>query len=206
MSPQTTPTPVAGPPFTLSGTVYEATSTGRRPLAGVPLDVSLEYQQRTPRVTSDSAGRYSVSIGSAESHKVAAELEGYSQPCRASVALTADGVLDVYVVANSLLERVAIPPSLPVVQPTLTGRVFERTTSGLRPVSGAKVYMDFSAGFGIAPSANTVTDSAGRYLLCNVQDVGWGLTVNAWKYPRYSEARHVPTPITSEVDLEIVER
>ena len=84
--------------------------------------------------------------------------------------------------------------------------MFERTTSGLRPVSGAKVYMDFSAGFGIAPSANTVTDSAGRYLLCNVQDVGWGLTVNAWKYPRYSEARHVPTPITSEVDLEIVER
>lgn len=159
-----------------------------------------------PRVTSDESGRYSVWIASGESHKVAAVIDGYSQPCRASIALTEDGVLDVYLVSNAHLERDGIPPSLPVVEPTLRGRVFEPTARGLRPASGANVYIDFSAGFGSAPSARTVTDHAGGYLLCNVRDVGWGLTVNAWKYPRYSERVTVPTPITSEIDLVLVER
>jgi hypothetical protein len=205
-SPLTTPIPGAGPPFTLSGTVYEATSSGARPLGGVPLDVSLEHQEREPRVTSDSDGRYSVLVASRESHKVAAVMPGFSQPCRASIALTRDGMLDIYLVASALLERTGVPASLPIVEPTLTGRVFEPTAAGRKPVSGANVYIDFSGGFGIAASARTVTDSTGRYFLCNVRDAGWGLTVNAWKYPLYSQSVTVPTPTTSEIDLELAER
>jgi hypothetical protein len=121
---------------------------------------------------------------------------------------TTDGVrplADLYLVSNAHLERYGIPPSLPVVEPTLRGLVFETIPGGRSPVGGANVYIDFGAGFGWAPSARTVTDSTGRYLLCNVLDVGYGLTVNAWKYPRYSQAAPVPTPITSEIDLELME-
>jgi hypothetical protein len=91
-------------------------------------------------------------------------------------------------------------------RPIAASRALEPTASGLHPVVGAGVYVDFSGGFGIAASARTVTDSTGRYLLCNVSDVGWGLTVNAWKYPLYSESIPVPTPITAEIDLVLTRR
>ena len=117
---------------------------------------------------------------------VAWSKEGYSQPCRAAVDLKSDSVVDVYVVSNALLEKSGIPPSYPVVQPTLAGRVVERTLSGLAPIAGAQVIVNFGALLGWAPSTRTVTDVTGRYLLCNIVDAGQGLVLSAGKGPLYT--------------------
>ena len=206
------PTPVATasplPPFTLSGTVYESTASGLKPLAGAPLDISVEYQSWPPKTTTDAEGRYSLSGLRPEKLKVVIEKEGYSQPCRVAVDLESDSVVDVYVVSNALLEKSGIPPSYPVVQPTLAGRVVERTSSGMTPIAGARVVVDFSALFGWAPSATTVTDVTGRYLLCNIVDAGQGLAVVAGKFPPYllvfvELGRMLPS---TPVDIELKQR
>jgi hypothetical protein len=172
-------------------------------MAGIPLDISSEIQTWSPRTSSDGQGRYSVSGLNAQALKVAAVTDNYSQPCRAAINMTQDSTLDIYLVSNSVLATRGVPASLPVVAPTLTGRVLEPTSTGMKPAAGVRVYVDFSGGLGIAASANTVTDPSGRYLLCNVRDVGVGLTVNAHKYPLYSNAVSVPTPITAQIDLEL---
>ena len=84
------PAPGSSPPapvsFTLTGVVYEATAAGRRPLSGVGLDVSVEYQSWPPNVFSDSTGRYRVpntSIGGPL--QIIADMPGYKQPCRVAV-------------------------------------------------------------------------------------------------------------------------
>ena len=143
------PTPSAM--FTLTGTVYESTRDGRRPLAGIPLDISVDYQSWPPRATTDAEGRYRFSASSSEKLNVRAEKEGYSQPCRSAVALIEDSVVDVYMVADATLLANGVPASMPVIQPTLRGTVFERATGSIRPVQGAKVTGDFSAGFGWGP-------------------------------------------------------
>ena len=183
------PTPVATasplPPFTLSGTVYESTASGLKPLAGAPVDISVEYQSWPPKTTTDAEGRYSLSSLGPEKLKVFIDKEGYSQPCRAAVDLKRDSVVDVYVVSNALLEKSGIPPSYPVVQPTLAGRVVERTSSGLTPIAGARVVVDFGALLGWAPSTRTVSDATGRYLLCNIVDAGQGLVLVADEGPSF---------------------
>jgi len=194
------------PPFTLSGVVYESTADGLRPLAGIPLDVSVEYQQWPPKVTSDSQGRYSVSGLQPDKLKVAAEKEGYSQPCRANVDLKRDSVLDVFVVSNTLLARTGIPSSYPVIEPTLTGLVFERTAGGgTKPVSGVRVGIDFTGGWGWAPSAITVSDAEGRFLMCNVTDVGLGIiAIWAYKPPTLrSDFLELLMPFPTSIDIEV---
>jgi hypothetical protein len=197
------PTPSAM--FLLTGTVYESTREGRRPLAGMPLDISVEYQSWPPRATTDADGRYRFSASSSETLHVRAEKEGYSQPCRSAVALIKDTVVDVYVVADATLSANGVPASMPVSQPTLQGTVFERTAGDVRPVQGVKVTGDFSAGLGWAPNATTVTDAAGRYLLCGLGgDIGLELMVQRPGQPN----RFVPVDIrtTTTLDIELAAR
>ncbi len=111
---------------TLTGTVYEATREGRRPLAGIPLDISVDYQQRSPVTTTDADGQYRFFGSSLEKWNVRVEKAGYSQPCRAAKALNAESVMDVYVVSDATLALHGVPASMPVIQPTLSGTVFER--------------------------------------------------------------------------------
>jgi hypothetical protein len=143
-----------------------------------------------------------------EKLKVFIDKEGYSQPCRAAVDLKSDSVVDVYVVSNALLEKSGIPPSYPVVQPTLAGRVVERTSSGLTPIAGARVVVDFGALLGWAPSTRTVTDATGRYLLCNIVDAGQGLVLTALKGPLYASFSVEPggTLPSTPVDIELKKR
>jgi len=198
------PVETPAPSITLSGIVYENTANGVRPFASVPLDISSEIQSHTPRVASDDAGRYRLSGLSESAVKVAAEISGYSQPCRAAVILKGDAVLDVHLVSNATLEREGVPSSLRMVDTVVSGRVVEGTPQGIQPVAGVKVTMDFSGGFGWAPSANTVTDQAGRFLLCNVADVGLGLELVAGK-GGYALAL-VPVNLTTSkhYDIELV--
>jgi hypothetical protein len=72
--------PSAAPIFTLTGTVYESTREGRRPLAGIPLDISADYQQRSPVTTTDSDGRYRFVGSSSEKLNVRVEKAGFANP------------------------------------------------------------------------------------------------------------------------------
>jgi hypothetical protein len=172
--------------------VYESTPDGPRPFAGVPLDISVDFQSWPPKSTSDTQGRYSVSGLTAQKLKVRAEKSGYSQPCRSAITLTADATLDVYLVADSTLARNGVPDSMPRAQPTLSGIAFERTAQGVEPIAGVRVIGDFSGGLGWAPSATTITDAKGRYLLCGVEsDLGLELIAQ----------REGHTPVTVPVNL-----
>jgi hypothetical protein len=171
--------PSPAPIFNITGVVYDSTADGHRPLPGVAIDISVEYQSWPPTITTDSAGRYRAAGGGGR--KLVAEKAGYSQPCRVPIIAT-DRDQHVYLVANDLLTTTGVPASMPIVEPVLRGRVFERTAQGEQPVVGAGVVLDFTAGMGWAPSATTVTDASGRYLLCNVVDVGFGFAALVEKH------------------------
>ena len=191
----------ASPSGLLSGVVYEATPVGRQPLAGVGVDVSAEYQSWPPAVFTDAAGRYSVAVAAGLSVKIIAEKPGYSQPCRVPVPR---GVTeqDVYLVSDTTLAMSGIPSTMPMVPPILTGRVFERTPEGPRPISDAAVIGDFTGGEGWAPSATTRTDPDGRYSLCNVDSkVGGGLLLLVSK-PGYTSVA-VPGDPGGNGDVEL---
>jgi hypothetical protein len=192
----------ASPARLLSGVVYEATAVGRQPLAEVRIDVSAEYQTLPPAVVTDAAGRYSVEVLAGQNLKIIAERPGYSQPCRVPVAR---GVTeqDVYLVSDATLAMSGIPSTMPTVPPILTGRVFERTSQGPRPISDAAVIGDFSGGNGWAPSATTKTDPDGRYSLCNVDNkVGGGLLLLVSK-PGYTSVA-VPGDPGGNGDVELI--
>jgi hypothetical protein len=158
---------------TLNGIVNEVSVDSRRPLASVGLDISVEYQSWPPSTFTDSEGRFTArNVG--PGLKIAATKTGYSQPCRVPVRAQTEP-LDVYLVANELLSTTGIPSAMPITGPVLTGRVFERTGASELPVSGAFITLDFTGGMGWAPSATTVSDATGHYLLCNVEDsTGFG--------------------------------
>ena len=192
--------------LTLSGVVYASTAEGLRPLADAPLVVSVEYQSPMPtRTTSDSQGRYRISGLTRNSIKVVIEKEGYRQPCRAAVTLTSDSVLDIYVVSDARVVQTGPPASMPITQPVLIGFVFERTLSGVKPVAGVQVAVDYSLGLGgWEPSATTLTDAAGRYLLCGVSSAGFVGEVFAGKVGYHSVVIPLSTPVTSHLDIELV--
>jgi hypothetical protein len=165
--------------FAVSGVVYEATPGGLRPLAGVGIDASPDYQSHTPQAASTADGRYEVTTRATSSGivKVVGERTGYSQPCRVTVSSAANTVQDLYLVSNEMLATAGVPVSMPVVQQVLSGVVFERTPDGDRPVAGAGVTGDFSGGMGWGPSASTVSDAQGRYLLCGISQSELGLSL-----------------------------
>ena len=192
--------------FTLSGVVYESTADGVRPLAGVPLDVSVEYQQWPPKVTSDNEGGYAVILRRGQ-FKVVAEKAGFVQPCRANIDLQQNSALDIFLVSNELLAKRGIPSSLPIIEPTISGLVFELTASGVKPVAGALVVIDFTAGLGWAASATTVSGPDGRFLLCNVTDVGFGIGISASLSPALrSDFMYLSSPFPKIIDIEVTRR
>ena len=201
------PVPAPAGPYKLSGFVYEATANGRRALPGVPLDVSAEYQSWPPQITSDTEGRYETSRPAGSAVKVAAEYAGYSQPCRVGVVLNTDTTVDVYLVPNAVLATSGIPVSMPILEPTLFGRVVERTPDGLRPMAGVRVTADFSGGSGWAPSATTVTEATGLFTLCGVTDAsGFGVYLYASKAGYSGFANALTTSSPYEIELTPVNR
>jgi hypothetical protein len=71
-------------------------------------------------------------------------------------------------VSNDLLSTTGIPSSYPISPPVVASRIFERTPGADQSVAGASITLDFTGGMGWAPSATTVSDANGSYLLCNV--------------------------------------
>jgi hypothetical protein len=170
--PAPTPAPELATEVTISGTVYEHTASGPRPLARLPFTVRLTetgwgYGGGDTQVTSDPSGRYSASW-SDEEMMVTIVLPagaGYHAPCPSGFdVLAANATMDVHVVADATLSTTGVPSSLPVSGPSVSGDVFERVQGGLRPVSGATIdlYTDPSAKI----ASVTLTDARGAFLLC----------------------------------------
>lgn len=200
LPPSSVTIPPAAPIFNITGVVYDVTADGRRPLPGVAIDISVEYQSWPPTITTDAEGRYRAFGG--DGRKLVAEKAGYSQPCRVPIIAT-DRDQDVYLVSNELLAATGVPASMPIREPVLTGRVFERTPQGDQPVVGASVVLDFTGGMGWAPSATTVTDASGRYLLCNVVDVGFGFAALVEKHGYVSAFVDVNVKASASFDIEL---
>src|SRR5262249_50231188 len=106
---------------------------------------------------------------------------GYSQPCGVTFTPTSNTTLDVYLVSNSILSTTGIPASMPIHQTTIVGTVFERMSDGsTQGLPGATLIADFTGGMGWSPSATTVSDDSGRYLLCGLNST-IGIELNVAK-------------------------
>jgi hypothetical protein len=155
-------TPTATRTFTVSGTVFEHTVTGRRPLPGLRLSLQL-YSNGSMETTSDADGRYSVSgVPAGFLWITPASNTGYLAPCPSGTDdLAANTFMDAHVVSVALLSGPGMPASVPSGAIWTSGLVFERTTAGVRPVAGAMVEMG-------EPNYRTTTmsDVSGSYLLC----------------------------------------
>jgi hypothetical protein len=103
---------------------------------------------------------------------------------------TDNNVLDVVLVRESAIREAGVPVSFPLTEPTLSGIVFESTERGKTPVAGARVTADYSGGLGSGPAANTITDRAGRYVLCGLQTASISVTI--WVSQNGFSLREVP--------------
>jgi hypothetical protein len=176
-------------------------------LANVGIDVSIETSHYSPQTTTDADGHYEVSgAGGAPGDltgnlKVIAEKAGYNQPCRAPIASATNGVLDIYLVSDETLSTTGMPSTMPILQPTLSGLVFERTSEGARPIPAAFLVGNFN-GDGWAPSATTRSDATGRYMLCGVSGrYGFVLLALSSGYARVEML--VDVGRTSSFDIEL---
>jgi hypothetical protein len=166
----TTATPPSQSSVTLSGVVLDHTSEGPRPRANVPLLVHT-WQQSLSRfleVTSDAMGRYSLSAVPSGAISIApAAGSGYYAPCPAGWdAVGSDRAFNVHVVSATLLSTAGAPTDTPTIGSIwVSGVVFETTPQGKRPIAGASVNL---GGDGSDPrmGSTTLTDAAGRYLVC----------------------------------------
>ncbi len=158
------PTPSAQSAFSVSGRVFEHTSVGARPLAGLRLSVRLLRQGTVLDVTSDDGGHYEVQGVLADGVTIAPAPETeYYAPCPPGTGvLRSHGAFDVHVVSKTLLSTTGLPASLPVTIIYESGFVFERTSDGTRPVAGATVAFNYYD----TVMSSTLTDELGRFLVC----------------------------------------
>jgi hypothetical protein len=167
--------PAAAPPavsVSVSGVVTE----NDRPLGYVGVEVFWSWGPGSGMSisgTTDMAGRYWIGgmpVGQmvwAVAHK-----DGYVQPCAASATIQTAATLNLELtpLANVSAARGASDPNTR----TVSGRVYETTSSGRQPVAGVSlgwmpVYYE--------SVASTMTDATGHYLLCGlpqgpISDVG----------------------------------
>ena len=192
--------------FTVSGVVLDHTALGVLPLPGLRLNVRLiQPSQATLEVTSDAAGRYSVSGVPAGALTITPAADTrYLAPCPAGTdALKADKSLDVHVASISTLAGAGTTIPLPVGTIWTSGLVLEKTSTGLRRVSGAVVEL----GEGDSPPT-TRTSVSGYYLLCPLIP-GTGTDVQAVVRARKEGYAPASRPITlgwdyGDIDIELV--
>jgi len=161
--PTITPTPVPDG-FRLSGTVVESTSQGFRPTpgGGVFFWIGSRFGGR---VAVGPDGRFE--IGGLTPAPIirltwtpSFESPGEHQPCPVTVAMPAADV-------ERNIEVVRFGAGdYRFESPTVSGRVYETTASGPRPLPHTRILysLDASAGY----DAYSETDAEGRYVLCRI--------------------------------------
>lgn len=194
------------PPVAISGTVYEHGPFGQRPLANIPLDVSSRWTYFIPMVVTDANGRYSARGHEQTEYKARVDAQGYYQPCYAGTFLRSlEVTLDAHVVSGDTLVSSGMPATLPLIDPVISGQVFERTNQGNRPISGASVIVDFADYDtipGPAPFITTLTDRQGRYTVCGTA----GGLIRVWASGFNGDATAIDPNRNSNYDFAMVRR
>jgi hypothetical protein len=92
---------------------------------------------------------------------------GYYAPCPSGWSLIdRDREFDLHVIAAQLLSTTGVPDNFRWESSLwVSGVVFEGTSAGRRPVAGATINLDHG-GFSPHSGSTTLSDSAGRYLVC----------------------------------------
>lgn len=171
-----TMSPPGGPPAppagiaTISGTVWVHTADGIKPFANQVLFGWVETERggsTTGRITIDDAGRYSLAVPIEGGTRVRINVGGAYQPCAVTLTPQGNTTQDVHVVTDHMKLGASLPPQLAAMTPTLSGMVYEITADGRQPVKDVRVELDGLDGLGLV-IATTMTDAAGRYLLCAV--------------------------------------
>ena len=167
VSPPSTPKVPSPSSVTLSGVVFDHTANGQVPRANVPLLVHAWYANVFMPVTSDANGRYRLSDVPVGPISIAsADKSGYYTPCPAGWdVVKSDQVFDVHVVSASVLSTTGLPAFTPDGAIWVSGIVFERGLQGERPIAGATVTLGGNPNDSRV-AATTLTDAAGRYLIC----------------------------------------
>jgi hypothetical protein len=198
---------------TLSGVVSD-TSRGA-PMAGVSVNAWIDqgafgysYWWAHGPVATDAAGRYQLSgLPDSATAWVQAwkdDRSEYVQQCAAPmVTLHGNMKADIQLVSRANLS--ASSSSVPAPAPGtrfVSGVIFESTVAGRQPVAGAFVAFEPVEDIGTI-AADTVSDAAGRYLLCGLPE-GRTVIVGGCLQPcdSFSEVS-VPPGQTTGADIEI---
>ncbi len=180
------------------GVAYEHTTTGVRPLAGLPLRLEGTREGGlyvTVEVVTDAAGRYEVP-GILREYLLVGTVpqEAYLSPCSVRLWLWNDDPKNVHVVSRTSLLATGIPRSMlplgnlyPGVA-ALAGFVTEKTPDGARPVVGASVEHLYGDGRSGDSTGFTLTDVSGHFVLCGYND-DYGQAVRVSKDGYRTEVR-----------------
>jgi hypothetical protein len=159
----------------VSGTVFEVTNSGLRPVEGAHIMAPTIWGLRS--ASSDPAGRFEITglhdlmgRGSGEPlQSLFALKEGLSQPCRPTITDWLAGRTDevnIHLVSDEVLASSGMPPLLPTEGPIVEGRAF--TADGRRTaLAGVRIEVNF-LGFFRPASAWTLSDASGRFKLCGL--------------------------------------
>ena len=168
----TTPPPTQVPvsSVTVAGTVWLHDTGGVKPYASVQMHAYVEKGtsgQVTAPISSGPDGRYSFAVPTGSLVRVYTDSLASYQPCVTAIAATGNTNLDVHAIVDSAQLGAHLPSELLNDTPTLSGTVFETTALGRQPVPGVRLQLDMFHGLGDV-SAQTLTDSDGRYVLCGL--------------------------------------
>jgi hypothetical protein len=191
--------------YTLSGVLSDATSG--QPIVGA--DISAWIQQGASGFSytflhgarhSEAGGRFQLAgLPAGSSVRVVVSTSGYVQQCAAPVVtVSADVQLDVQLVAVANVSSSRSPIAAPASGArSISGTIFFTTPAGPQPAVNA--FVDFEP-IDDLPAAATVTDAAGRYLLCGVPD-GERAVIGATLNGRYAYVTVPPGQTTADVTL-----
>jgi hypothetical protein len=181
VAPSTSPTQTlaqsvsSGGPLVLTGphTVSGVVSEGNRPIAGANISAWVDqgssgysYMWAHDAIVSDAAGRYALAgLPAGVRVWLQAWKDGFVQQCAApQLIVRADAILDLQLVSKANLSAsTALAPVAGLR--SVSGLIVELKEGSKQPVPGAFVDFEPLEDF---PAAITVSDAAGRFLLCGL--------------------------------------
>lgn len=136
-------------------------------MAGAEVDIQIilanaGYHAGHP--LTDASGHFSLSNEPVGTALIFAYKDGWRQPCATVFDINGNTSHDVFLVSDPSYVGTALPAEL-TTAPTLTGIVYETTAAGRVPVAGAAVGVEVEPDL---PTATTMTDANGRYLICGL--------------------------------------
>ena len=152
---------------TLDGDVF-AFETG--PASGGAISLWVDTGDLLPftwfNLSLDDQGHFAASHLPDSLIHVTAVSGGHVQPCVVRTRVPRDDAVRVEMIPESSLATLDAPRPQLVLDPTLSGTVYEMTPSGRQPVSGASIAVHLFMWDNVI--AYTMSDRGGGYFLCNV--------------------------------------